>query len=143
MRQDGRLSRLLHVLIHMDEHEGPMTSQAIAGMLNGNAAVVRRTMGALKVDGYVTSGKGHGGGWCLTKPLDQITLADVYRALGEPELFALGLAKDSPSCLVEQAVNSVLGGAIARAESLLLEQFASTSLANIRTEFGARRRPAV
>ena len=44
MRNDTRLSRMLHVLIHMARHEGPATSEAIAQMLGTNPVVVRRTM---------------------------------------------------------------------------------------------------
>ncbi|MFP8913766.1 transcriptional regulator, partial [Pseudomonas aeruginosa] len=43
MRNDTRLSRMLHVLIHMARHEGPATSEAIAQMLGTNPVVVRRT----------------------------------------------------------------------------------------------------
>lgn len=36
MRNDTRLSRMLHVLIHMARHEGPATSEAIGQMLGTN-----------------------------------------------------------------------------------------------------------
>ena len=62
MSSDNRLSRMLHVLIHMDQREHPLTSDEIARMLNTNPVVVRRTMAGLRDNGYVTSEKGHGGG---------------------------------------------------------------------------------
>ncbi|MGO8470311.1 hypothetical protein AB9F45_39265, partial [Rhizobium leguminosarum] len=37
---------------------------------------------------------GHGGGWTLVRPLSDITLLDVYNAIGEPHLFAIGPADD-------------------------------------------------
>ena len=40
MRNDSRLSRMLHVLIHMDRHEHSATSEMIAKMLNTNPVVV-------------------------------------------------------------------------------------------------------
>ncbi|MZC01638.1 transcriptional regulator, partial [Salmonella enterica subsp. enterica serovar 4,12:i:-] len=43
MRNDTRLSRMLHVLIHMSRHDRPATSDNIAEMLNTNPVVVRRT----------------------------------------------------------------------------------------------------
>ncbi len=48
MRNDTRLSRMLHVLIHMDRHEARATSETIAQMLGTNPVVVRRTLGLLK-----------------------------------------------------------------------------------------------
>ncbi|MCO3175233.1 Rrf2 family transcriptional regulator, partial [Pseudomonas aeruginosa] len=88
MRNDTRLSRMLHVLIHMARHEGPATSEAIGQMLGTNPVVVRRTMALLKNEGYVSSEKGHRGGWRLAKPLADITLLDIHQALGASSIFA-------------------------------------------------------
>ena len=140
MRRDSRLSRLLHVLLHMDEHDGPLTSETIARMLGSNAAVVRRTMAGLRDAGYVASEKGHGGGWTLARPLSEITLLDIYRALGSPELFAFGLASEAPSCLVEQAVNAAMERAIEDAERMLLARFGEIPLSTIAANFDARNR---
>ena len=48
MRNDTRLSRMLHTLIHMARHEQPATSDTLAQMLSTNPVVVRRTMALLK-----------------------------------------------------------------------------------------------
>ncbi|MBB3354304.1 Rrf2 family transcriptional regulator [Rhizobium lentis] len=135
MRNDSRLSRMLHVLIHMDRHEHAATSEVIAKMLNTNPVVVRRTMAGLRDQGYVRSEKGHGGGWTLVRPLSEITLLDVYNALGDPHLFAIGPADDQPKCLVEQAVNSALADAMKEAEALLLRRLGSVTLEEITADF--------
>ena len=131
MRHDTRLSRMLHILIHMDGHKGAATSEAIAAMLSTNPVVVRRTMAGLRDQGYVRSEKGHGGGWVLARPLQEITLRDIHAALGAPELFSIGLAGDNPDCVVEQAVNAALSGALHSAEAILLERFAGITLADL------------
>ncbi|MBB3659015.1 DNA-binding IscR family transcriptional regulator [Rhizobium sp. BK650] len=135
MRNDSRLSRMLHVLIHMDRHEHSATSEMIAKMLNTNPVVVRRTMAGLREQGYVRSEKGHGGGWTLVRPLSEITLLDIYRAIGKPHLFAIGPADDQPKCLVEQAVNAALEGAMKEAEMLLLRRLGSVTLDAIAADF--------
>ena len=99
MRTDSRLSRMLHALIHLDQADGPMTSDAIATMLCTNPVVVRRLLGGLRDCGYVQSEKGHGGGWVLSVALDDITLLDVYRAVGEPPLFSDLVTDDEAECL--------------------------------------------
>lgn len=129
---------MLHALIHMDRHEGALTSDALAQMLNTNPVVVRRTMAGLREQGYVRSEKGHGGGWVLTRPLDEITLADVYRALGEPGLFAIGLADDNPRCLVEQAVNDALSSTLQEARAQVIAGFARVTLADLARDFDTR-----
>lgn len=135
MRTDNRLSRMLHVLIHMSKMEGAATSETMARMLSTNPVVVRRTMAGLREAGYVTSSKGHNGGWELATPLEKITMADIYRALGSPEMFALGLANDDPKCLIEKAVNARIGDTLAAAEAMIVDRFGSMTLAEIRDDF--------
>lgn len=134
MRHDTRLSRMLHVLIHMDRYDGPATSEVIAHMLGTNPVVVRRTMAGLRDRGYVRSEKGHGGGWVLTRPLADITLRDIHAALGSPQLFSIGLSGDNPECVVEQAVNAALEEAMNEAENILLAKFGTVTLANLAEE---------
>ncbi|KQQ46716.1 MULTISPECIES: Rrf2 family transcriptional regulator [Rhizobium/Agrobacterium group] len=135
MRQDSRLSRMLHVLIHMGRHDGAMTSEMIAHMLDANPVVIRRTMAGLRDRGYVSSVKGHGGGWTLARPLSELTLLDVYQAVGEPSIFAVGPAYDMPGCPIEQAVNGTLKGVFNEAEELLRRRFASVTLSDIAEAF--------
>ncbi|MEH3090501.1 MAG: Rrf2 family transcriptional regulator [Agrobacterium cavarae] len=134
MRQDTRLSRVLHVLIHMEKHEKPATSDAIAAMLQTNPVVVRRTMAGLRDAAYVTSEKGHGGGWVLARPLAEITLLDIHKALGNPDMFSIGLSGDNPACVIEQSVNVALADAMTEAQALLLARFGKITLADLARE---------
>ena len=140
MRTDTRLSRMLHVLIHIARHEQPATSDTIAQMLGTNPVVVRRTMALLKNEGYVHSEKGHRGGWTLAKPLAQITLLDIHQALGSSSLFAIGLSTDHPQCLVEQAVNAALTDAFDAAQALLITRLGSVTLKQLANDFEERYR---
>lgn len=139
MPTDSRLSRMLHVLIHMDHIGAPVTSETISQMLDTNPVVVRRTMAALKTAGYLDSAKGHGGGWTLARPLDTVTLLDIHRALGSPRVFAIGLADETPSCLVEQAVNAALEEAMAAAERRLLNRFGEVTLGALSRDVATSR----
>ncbi|MET1070314.1 MAG: Rrf2 family transcriptional regulator [Pseudomonas prosekii] len=140
MRNDTRLSRMLHVLIHMARHDQPATSDTIAQMLSTNPVVVRRTMALLKKEGYVRSEKGHRGGWSLAKPLAEMTLLNIHQALGSSSLFAIGLSTDHPQCLVEQAVNAALTEAFDAAQTLLIERLGSVTLEQLANDFERRFR---
>ena len=129
------MSRTLHALIHMERADGPLTSEALAEMLATNAVVVRRMFGGLRDAGYVQSEKGHGGGWILATPLDEITLLDVYRAVGEPPLFSDLVSDDRPECLIEQAVNAHLSATLRDAQSALLAKFEKVTLAMLSSGF--------
>jgi DNA-binding IscR family transcriptional regulator len=138
VRNDSRLSRMLHVLLHMARHDGPLTSEAIARMLRTNPVVVRRTMAGLRDAGYVRSEKGHGGGWEISADLETVTLLDVHRAVGGPRIFTIGIEHASPECAVEQSVNEALDGAFRDAEALLVARLGAVSLAELARRFDMR-----
>lgn len=135
MRSDSRLSRMLHVLLHMARHDQPFTSEQIAKMLNTNPVVVRRTMAGLRNAGYVRSEKGHGGGWTIVCDLKAVTLLDVHRAVGGPQIFAIGSESENPGCAVERVVNAALDDVLRQAESLLIERLGAIALADLAHDF--------
>ncbi|WP_137171646.1 Rrf2 family transcriptional regulator [Massilia sp. HP4] len=142
MRRDGRLSRMLHVLVHMDKRGGKATSETIALMLGTNPVVVRRTMGTLKAAGIVSSEGGHGGGWTLVRDLGAITVRDVYLALGAPPALALEAATDHSSCPVEQSAVAALETIFGETEAFMLLRMGEISLADIGQDFERRVRLA-
>ncbi|MCK6576291.1 Rrf2 family transcriptional regulator [Myxococcota bacterium] len=141
MPTDTRLSRMLHVLIHMDQFGAPVTSEVISRMLETHPVVVRRTMAGLRDAGYVTSVKGHGGGWALARSLDGVTLRDIHEALGSPTVVAIGLAEDNPLCRIERAVHDALKDVIADAEQRLLARFGEVTLGALSRSVGAAVQP--
>ena len=138
MKRDGRLSGVLHVLLHMAEHDGAVTSEVLAKAMDTNPVVIRRIMAGLRDHGYIRSAKGHGGGWTLSCDLSEVTLRQIYTALGCPSLLAIGNRTEVPGCLVEQAVNAVLNQAFHEAEALLLSRLGEVTLAALSADFHAR-----
>ena len=138
MRQNSRLSGVLHILLHMAEHEGPLTSEMLAKPLGTNPVVIRRIMAGLRDQGYVQSEKGHGGGWTLSCDLSEVTLRDIYTALGSPSVLAIGNRTETTGCLIEQAVNAAMGPALQDAEALLLARFGEVTLAMLRADVHTR-----
>jgi DNA-binding IscR family transcriptional regulator len=88
-------------------------------------------MSGLRNAGYVQSGKGHGGGWSLKKPLFDISLLNVFEALEHTNVFSFGLRNENTNCKVEGAVNLVLSESMARAQALLLDSFENVTLDQI------------
>ena len=131
MPTDNRLPRVLHVLLHLDDIDEPVTSGVIGQMLGMNPSLVRRTMAGLRQAGMVGSTKGHGGGWFLAKGLEEISLADVYDALGTPTLFALGPSGDRPDCLLERAANTAVAQALESAREQFQVRIAGVTVAEL------------
>lgn len=138
MRRDSKLSGVLHILLHMAERDGPVTSEDLSRMMDTNPVVVRRIMAGLRDQGYVQSEKGHGGGWALSCDFAKVTLKDIYDAVGSPSLLAIGNRTDAPKCLVEQAVNAALQQSFDDAERILLSRLGNVTLAELSADCRAR-----
>jgi Rrf2 family protein len=136
MRRDSRLSVALHVLLHMSETGGVVTSGALGPMMKTNPVVLRRTMAGLRDAGIVQSEKGHGGGWSLARQLDAVTLADVYDALGMSAPFNIDNREQRPTCLLEQAVNRALDAALAEVEARLRQRLRRITVADVMADAG-------
>jgi len=121
----------LHVLLHMSASDEPLTSEALAPKMKTNPVVLRRSMAGLRDAGIVRSVKGHRGGWSLARKLDEVTLADVYDALGLSAPFAIGHHGQTPKCLLERAANRALTDAMAEAEALLMDRFRAVTVADV------------
>ena len=147
MKRDSKLSSVLHVLLHLAHSERPMTSEQMAGMLGTNPVLVRRVLAGLRERGYISTERGHGGGWTVTCDLATVTLRDVYDAVGAPTVFAMGNRNEHSACLVEQVVNASLADAFQEAEALLVQRLGQVTLAdlsrdcNLRYDNHPNRRP--
>lgn len=130
MRADFRLARMLHVLVHIHGREGTTSSEELAVMLDTNPVLVRRMMGGLRSAGYVRSTAGRNGGWVMAVDPDAITVLDVYQALEEPVIFAIGSTVDHPGCGQERAISDMLDVALAQAAGTLLREFGQRRLSS-------------
>jgi DNA-binding IscR family transcriptional regulator len=112
----------------MAQSDVPLTSDVLARSMGTNPAVFRRTMAGLREAGLVRSERGHGGGWQLTRPLEEITMLAVYEALGRPTLFAIGNRSPRGTCLVERNVHVAIAETMAAATVLFESRFAALTL---------------
>ncbi len=129
---------MLHVLLHMAQTDGPVTSEVLAKAMETNPVVLRRVMAGLRDQGYVQSEKGHGGGWTLACDLAKVTLRDIYTALGSPSLLAIGHRTEAPGCLVEEAVNTALNRSFEDAQAILLSRLGEVTLAALSKDVQSR-----
>jgi DNA-binding IscR family transcriptional regulator len=131
MNRDSRLSVALHVLLHMSEIGGAITSEALGSMMDTNPVVIRRTLGGLRDAGIVAAEKGHGGGWSLARDLRTVSLGDVHDAIGTSTVFGIGPRDPDPTCPLERAVNRAVGDVLREAEALLTTRLRSIKVADV------------
>lgn len=134
MKRADRLSVALHVLLHLAQRPGAaLTSEEMAVWADTHPVVIRRSFAGLREAGIVSSLKGHGGGWRLARPAEEISLGEVRRALGEKMVV---LVEESPGCLVEQAVHRALSHALIEADAVLERQLDTVTLADLAADVG-------
>ncbi len=100
------------------------TSQSLAQALATNPVVVRRLLASLGRAGLVASTKGPGGGTQLLRSPKQITLRDIYRALGPAEL----LHRSTHDSAGEKEIRKAVHAALRRAEKSFEQELDATTL---------------
>ncbi|WP_138233641.1 Rrf2 family transcriptional regulator [Pseudomonas synxantha] len=72
-----------------------------------------------------------GGGMQLAKKPGKISLIDVYRAVEDPEIFALHRGKPDQKCLVGKNIQRVLSPRFDKAQQALEDELATVTLEDI------------
>lgn len=128
----SRFSVAVHILSLIDVHDGKITSELIAGSVNTNAVVIRRIMSLLGKAGMIESRPGVTG-IKLVRPLTEITLYDVYRAIELPENDVLFTVHQNTNvkCMVGRNIQHALSQPLLDAQRELEQSLAKTSVADV------------
>ena len=82
------------LMLAVQKGHTPVTGSELSCVMGVSESYLQKTMRKLVVGGLATSIRSRDGGFVLTRPIDQITLGDVCRALaGEDPTFASSLAR--------------------------------------------------
>ena len=99
MRASSKFTIAIHICIYLDYgNDELVSSQTLAESVKTNPVVIRRLIGQLRRQGIVGSVAGAKGGFYLAKPVDQITLWDIYLVVRDDEFF--NKPKVNPDCVV-------------------------------------------
>lgn len=139
MQISSRFTVAVHILLCID-HFSPankVTSSFIASSVQVNPVVIRRTLGQLKEAGLVSVEAGVGGAF-LAKPLEKITLLDVFNAVDSvnDQLFSFH-DSPNPTCPVGRNIHTVLDGELVAAQKALENRLAQTTLADLSNQMEA------
>ena len=134
MQISSRFTVAAHVLIciEMFKNERKVTSDFLASSVNVNPVVIRRILQQLKGAGIVTVTRGSGGA-DTAKPLDEITLLDLYNAVECVDDGALFHFPEDPNqlCPVGRNIHAVLDGRLEDIQRAMEEQMKSVTIRDI------------
>lgn len=133
MKISSRFTVAVHVLalISFDDY-GNLTSRQIADSVNTNPVVIRRLMTKLKEAEFIDVSQGNSG-IELVKPLSDITLFDVYKAVEvveERELFQIH-EDTNIKCVVGANIQMVLEVILENAQTAMESVLKNVTLENI------------
>ncbi|GAA2702712.1 Rrf2 family transcriptional regulator [Nonomuraea recticatena] len=111
--------------------ESPITSERIAESLASHPVLVRRVLAPLREAGLVGVGRGPGSGWWLERPPEQITLREVYAALGLSQPFALHPHEPKPDCPVGHGIRPALSEVYTSVEAAMARELDSHTIAGL------------
>ena len=111
-----------------------ITSDFLAGSVNVNPVIIRRTLGQLKKAGLVRVEAGVGGA-SLAKPPEEITLLDIFRAV-EPKEEPLFHFHENPNsnCPVGRNIHRVLDGRLLQVQKAMEDKLAGMTLADVKKD---------
>ena len=134
MQITSRFTVAAHMLIciEMFKNERKVTSDFLASSVNVNPVVIRRILQQLKGAGIVTVTRGSGGA-DTAKPLDEITLLDLYNAVECVDDGALFHFHEDPNqlCPVGRNIHAVLDGRLEEIQRAMEEQMKSVTIRDI------------
>ncbi len=80
----GRFAVTAMIDLALRQHNGPVTLAGIAERQRISLSYLEQLFGKLRRRQLVSSVRGPGGGYCLAKTMDAVTVADIIRAVDEP-----------------------------------------------------------
>ena len=135
MQIGSRFTIGVHIVTAMDyfKEMERVGSEFLAGSVGVNPVIVRTVISQLREAGIVQTQRGSSGAE-LTRGLDEITLYDIYRAVGsvdaEEGLFHFH-EQPNPACPVGRNIHHVLDRHLVDAQRAMEEQLKMVTLADI------------
>ena len=134
MRISSRFTIAVHVLICIEtfKNDYKVTSDFLASSVNVNPVIIRRLLQQLKKAGIVSVTRGSGG-TDIEKPLDKITLFDIYDAVECVEDSGLFHFHENPSqlCPVGKNIHSILDSRLEQIQRAMEQEMKSVTIQNV------------
>ena len=112
MASNTQFSIAVHLMAGLGDRCGQDTKSCdLAASVNTSASFIRRVLAKLSKAGLVKTTTGHSGACWLAREPSQITLLEIYNAVGAPKVFAIHdytpLEPCKVSCNIKYALDKV------------------------------------
>lgn len=136
MQISSRFTMAIHMFACIDTFtDRKMTSDFMAASIGTNPVIVRKLLQQLKAAGLIEVSRGTGG-VTVTKPLDEITFLDVYKAVEctpDEQLFHFH-ENPNPKCPVGKNIHHVLDDRLNQVQKAMEDKLATMTLADVKND---------
>lgn len=116
-----KFATVIHILTILAKYPGEwLSSDWIADSININPVIVRKELGLLQAQGWVTTRKGKEGGSTLHIASDEITLADIYKTVKNSDVLGKKNLSPNPKCPIGKDINKELDTLFTETDGLVL-----------------------
>ncbi len=137
MQISSRFTLAVHIFACIDTFgkEYKVTSDFLAGSTNVNPVIIRKILGQLKGAGLIEVARGTGG-TTVSKPLEEISFLDIYRAVECIENGDLFHFHENPNidCPVGKNIHYILDDKLLRVQNAMEKELASITLADLKKD---------
>jgi Rrf2 family protein len=135
---NSRMTIAVHALAWMAlaqrQGHAVLTSSQVAASVNTNPVIIRRCLGDLRRAALVDVRHGAGAGWRLARAPGQITLLEVYDAVGPEPSFGLHHSEPNLECPVGKGIRPALSQVYDGIEQAMRRELAVVSVADVLRE---------
>ena len=136
MQISSRFTMAIHMFACIDTFtDQKMTSDFMAASIGTNPVIVRKLLQQLKAAGLIEVSRGTGG-VTVTKPLNEITFLDIYKAVEctpDEELFHFH-ENPNQACPVGKNIHHVLDDTLAKVQEAMERELAAITLADVKRD---------
>lgn len=134
MQISSRFTIAIHIFscINTFEKEHKITSDFLAGSVNVNPVIIRKLLLQLKAAGLVNVQRGSGG-TSIARPLEDITLLDIYNAvecIDNGELFHFH-ENSNQECPVGRNIHRILDDKLQQVQTAMENEMKRITLADV------------
>lgn len=134
MQISSRFTIAVHIFACIDtfEKDQKITSDFLSASINVNPVIIRKILSSLKKSGLINVLRGTGG-TTIAKPLDQITLLDIFQSVECLEDGKLFHFHENPNanCPVGKNIHSILDDKLLRVQKAMENELASITLEDV------------
>ena len=140
----GRFAVTAMIDLGMRHQRGPITLAGISERQRISLSYLEQLFGRLRRQGIVDSVRGPGGGYTLARPLEEISVAAIIRAVDEPidatQCGGLGNCHDDRECMTHDLWMSLNTRIYDYLESVTLGELVGKQLEKLEQEEAAPRK---